>query len=212
MSWLAETAPGAVVAGFADPVADSQRLFRALLTAMAHPGRIEPLPVHLPEPQPSALWPTTVALALALLDADTPLWCDRRAPFSDSGDLDAFLAFHCGCPRVDQPEDAQFGLILVPQDVPPLARFPIGTSEYPDRSATLLVQVSALENSAGVWLRGPGVETEACLLVPGLPGAWWTFLSTNAAAFPLGVDVVFAASDRLAALPRSVSIALDGCG
>src|SRR3546814_8636166 len=60
--------------GLADPVHDSQRLFRGLLTALAHPGRAVTLSGAPEGPLP--LDPATTAAALTLLDGETPLWLD----------------------------------------------------------------------------------------------------------------------------------------
>ena len=87
--------------GLADPVHDSQRFFRGLLTAMAHPGRLVTLEGAPQGPKP--LDPATAAAALTLLDYDTPLWIDWIA---DTPPLRAYLKFHCGCPIVERSQEA----------------------------------------------------------------------------------------------------------
>ena len=76
--------------GFADPVLESQQSFRLVLQAMAEPGRLVPMRPDLSPPTP--LRPTTAAVALTLVDYDTPVWL---------GDADAavvdWLRFHTGC-------------------------------------------------------------------------------------------------------------------
>jgi alpha-D-ribose 1-methylphosphonate 5-triphosphate synthase subunit PhnH len=190
-----------VLAGLADPVLDSQRIFRSVLEAMAHPGRVVALG-GLPE-APRGLHPAAVALCLTLVDFETPLWLDppaRRPEVLDG------LRFRCGCPIVEEPGRARFGLIVDPQQMPPLEAFDGGTDDYPDRSATLVVQVGALVAGAGKRLRGPGIPEEARLEAEGLPGRFWTELSDNRARFPRGVDVVLAAPAALAALPRTTRV------
>jgi alpha-D-ribose 1-methylphosphonate 5-triphosphate synthase subunit PhnH len=181
--------------GFADPVLDSQRCFRAVLDAMARPGRLQRLPVALTPPAP--LNPAAAVLLLTLADADTPVWLD--AP--EAAD---WLRFHAGCPLVAEPDRAQF--LLACGSMPPLAALDAGTEEDPDRSATLLAQVDSFETSEGWRLTGPGIEQEHRLRVSGLPGDFLAQWQANHARFPQGVDVVLCAGDALVALPRTVSI------
>ncbi len=82
------TSPDALLPGFADAGAQSQRCFRAVLDAMAHPGRI--VAVTGPTP-PAPLHAATGAVLLTLLDADTPTWLDGACAPAES-----WLAFHCG--------------------------------------------------------------------------------------------------------------------
>ena len=57
--------------GFADPVGAAQTTFRAVLGAMAEPGRILDVAVDLTPPRP--LGRAAAAVVLSLLDDDTPL-------------------------------------------------------------------------------------------------------------------------------------------
>lgn len=187
--------------GFADPVFESQRVFRGVLDAMAEPGRMIALDGAPSAPAP--LHPATVAIALALLDFETPVWLDGTA-----GTLEAVahLRFHCGCPMVDDPARARFGIIADPRAMPQIAAFDAGTDEYPDRSATLIVQVERLRVGCGLGLSGPGIADEARLEVSGLPPAFWEAMRANHARFPRGVDVLLTAGTSLAALPRTTRI------
>jgi alpha-D-ribose 1-methylphosphonate 5-triphosphate synthase subunit PhnH len=188
-----------IAAGFADPTLDAQATFRSLLEAIAHPGRIVAAPTRLPAP-PAPLLAPAYAVALTLLDFETPLWLDpalARPAVIDS------LRLQCGCPIVGQAK-ARFALLGGSEA--PLAAFDQGTPEYPDRSTTLIWQVEGLEAERGVLLTGPGIRTGTRLHVEGLPSDFWPQWRMNHQQFPLGVDVVFVATDRLAALPRSIEV------
>jgi alpha-D-ribose 1-methylphosphonate 5-triphosphate synthase subunit PhnH len=185
--------------GFAEPVLDSQRTFRAVLEAMARPGtvcRLDRIPAA-PEP----LAPAAAAICLALVDLDTPLWLDAAA-----APAAAYLRFHCGCPIPEEPESAVFALLADAGHLPSLERFAAGDADYPDRSATLILQVAGLTAGEGRRLSGPGIDGAARLAIAGLDDAFWPAWTANRARFPLGFDVVLAAGERLAALPRTTLV------
>lgn len=184
--------------GLADPVADSQMIFRAVLDAMAHPGRIVEVPGPLDVPSP--LHAAAAAVCLALVDFETSLWLDAKARTSAAVE---YLRFHSGAVVVDTPAAASFALIADAASMPALAEFPQGTDEEPERSATLIVQVARLDATDGRRLTGPGIAAEARLRAGGLPPTFWTDIRDNHAAFPRGVDLMLVAGARLAALPRT---------
>ncbi|MDQ2094459.1 phosphonate C-P lyase system protein PhnH [Rhodalgimonas zhirmunskyi] len=177
--------------GFANPAQDSARAFRAALSALARPGRIEAL-TGATAPDPVS--PAAAALLLTLCDGETPLYL---APGHDSPAIRDWIAFHIGAPIV-APEAAQFALGR--WESLPLAAFPVGTSDYPDRSTTLIVERDTLSND-GPRLTGPGIEVEAHLSLPETAA-----FRANRALFPLGLDFYFTADDRLAGLPRSTEV------
>jgi alpha-D-ribose 1-methylphosphonate 5-triphosphate synthase subunit PhnH len=182
--------------GFADPVPEAQACFRALLEAMARPGRVQRL-AGLPE-APAPLAPAAAAVLLTLADAETPVWTDA-GPGAEE-----WLRFHAGCPLVVEPGAA--GFLLAAAGMPELAALEAGTEEEPHRSATLILQVAALEQGGGWRLTGPGIENEHRLRVEGLPGGFLASWAANGARFPRGIDLVLCAGDRLAALPRTTRI------
>jgi alpha-D-ribose 1-methylphosphonate 5-triphosphate synthase subunit PhnH len=187
--------------GLADPVLDSQRIFRGVLDAMSHPGRIVALGGD--DAVPGPLHPATEAVCLALVDFETSLWLD---PAGRTADVMAHLRFHCGCSIVDEPASARFAVVADPERMPDLDRFDAGTDEYPDRSATIIVQVDMLSAGVGRRLTGPGIESEVRLDAPGLPERFWEGLRANHGRFPRGVDVLLTAGSRLAALPRTTAV------
>ncbi|MEM0944535.1 MAG: phosphonate C-P lyase system protein PhnH, partial [Pseudomonadota bacterium] len=85
-------------------------------------------------------------------------------------------------------------------DLAPLEAYALGTPEFPDRSASLIVEMPDLA-AEGARLTGPGIETEARLSLPAI-----TPFQRNAALFPLGLDFYFTAADRLACLPRTTRV------
>ena len=178
--------------GFADQSHDAAHAFRAALQAMARPGRIETVALaHPPAPCSQAAG----ALILTLCDTTTPLYL---APSHDDAGLRQWIAFHTGAPIVG-PAQAIFALgtwgALCPVD-----RFAIGTPAYPDRSATLIVEMDRLTDK-GATLKGPGIKERAQLSLPEIAA-----FQDNRRRFPLGFDCYFTCGDRLAGLPRSTQV------
>lgn len=194
--------------GFADPVHDAQRAFRATLDAMARPGTARRLPVLPPAPAP--LSPEQAAILLTLADFETPVWLSTEL---DSPAVRAWLRFHCGCPLVETPEEAAFAVFTTlgtsggnGRALAGLDRLSVGTAEWPDRSATALIHVAGLAEGGGWRLTGPGVKDEAWLEVAGAAPELLELLARNRAGFPLGVDVILTAQARVAGLPRSLRV------
>ena len=181
-----------MTAALADPPRDTARFFRAAMQAMARPGRIYQVDAPVP---PAPLSPAAAALILTL--------CDRTTPVHLAGTLDDaavrdWLTFQTGAP-LTRAEDATFA-IGGWTALQPLDRFGIGTPDYPDRSATLIVEMADL-TPKGTRLTGPGIEVEHHLNLPN-PAAF----QGNAARFPLGLDFFLTSGSRLAAVPRSTRI------
>ena len=193
-------APGPLAHGLADPSHDAQRLFRGVLEAFSHPGRI----VDLGDAPagPGILSPASTAFLLTFADRETPVWLDAGL---DTQTVRDFLRFHAGAPIVDQREAATFA-VVTGGDADPFAGFAIGTDTYPDRAATLVVEVPALDGGPALLWRGPGIDGEVCVAIDGLGGSFWPAWAANHALFPCGVDLVFASGSRVLALPRSVAV------
>jgi alpha-D-ribose 1-methylphosphonate 5-triphosphate synthase subunit PhnH len=190
----------ALAAGFADAPHDSQRVFRAVLDAYAHPGRIVAVPANLEAS--GALGQAATAFLLTLVDRETPLWL---APDLDSDELREFARFHTGAPIVDERNAAAFAF-LTPTSQPLFDGFAVGSDAYPDRSATLVIQVPALSGGPLRKFSGPGINGSTEASVAGLTDSFWRDWMANRALFPCGVDVVFAAGSQLLALPRSIAV------
>jgi alpha-D-ribose 1-methylphosphonate 5-triphosphate synthase subunit PhnH len=128
--------------GFSDPVGASQTVFRALMDAMARPGSVQALPdVTVP---PAPLSASASALIATLADADTPVWLD--AALTKSSAVRDWIVFHTGAPVVSHASDAAFALVAAPENLSALNGFSLGTQEFPDRSTTVILQVSTLSD------------------------------------------------------------------
>lgn len=187
-------------AGFDSPALASQQVFRAALEALARPGRITR--VAALRDAPVELEPAACALALALLDQDTTLWL---SPALAAGQAGAYLRFHTGCRLAEAPASADFA-IVESHELPPFDAFSSGSEDYPDRSATVIVQVGELREGEGWNLEGPGIRGTARVRVGGLALDFPLRWKVNAALFPRGVDLFLVCGRELCGLPRTVRI------
>ncbi|QUS37008.1 phosphonate C-P lyase system protein PhnH [Falsirhodobacter algicola] len=173
--------------GFADAPAQSAEAFRRALDAMARPGTLHDLAAAR---APSPLSDAAATLLLTLTDTTTPV---HLAGAHDAKALRDWIGFHTGAP-LSGAEGAMFA-VGTWDALCPLDRFAVGDPEYPDRSATLIVELAEFGPPTH-RLTGPGI---AGAVTAHLPGA-------RRAAFPLGLDLFLTCGARMSALPRSTRL------
>lgn len=194
--------------GFADPVHDAQACFRTVLESLARPGRISALEASLSVPAPPpGLGTAQSAVLLALADKDTPVWLPPALRDAAAGH---YLRFHCGCPLTTDLAEAYFVLLGALADLPALDALRLGEPAFPDRSATLLIEVAELNADGPLSLCGPGIEHSQALGVGGWCAAASAFVRENRARFPLGVDMLLCCDTRITGLPRTTQIKEEG--
>lgn len=193
-------------AGFADKVLSAQATFRSVMDAMARPGSVQR--VTAASGVPAAMMRGTAAIALTLLDHDTPVWLDPR--LSETSDVGKWLKFHTGAPVIADSSVCSFALIGDPRALPALDRFAFGSNEYPDRSTTVILQVESLTQGSALELHGPGIDGTAVLRATLQPADLFDRLAINASLFPRGIDLVLVADDAVVAIPRTTRLAAKG--
>ena len=184
--------PDALLGGFAEAPVQSAHAFRASLDALARPGSLQTLAGATP---PAPLSVAAGVLVLTLCDGTTPV---HLSGAHDCPSLRDWITFHTGAPLVGA-EQAVFA-IGTWHALQPVSRFAIGQPDYPDRSATLIVEMPALA-AKGPRLTGPGIKDTAHLSLPETAA----FIA-NRALFPLGFDCFFTAGAQVAGLPRSTIV------
>lgn len=190
--------------GFDDMARGSQAVFRCALQALAHPGR----PVELPAVAqlPTSGHGAAALLLLTLLDSDCTLWLSSTLAGSDA---QAWLRFHTGCRCVQDPAQARFLWLAAGDAWPALAALDTGSDEYPDQSATCVMEAQLLPPVGGTsdWtLEGPGILGQQRLGVRGLPDDFVEQWAANGAVFPRGVDVFLATQTQVLGLPRTTQL------
>lgn len=193
-------------AGFASPGVATQAVFRCALDAWSRPGRVQSLPpaacAALVPPAP--LSPALAALLLTLLDGEVSLW---MSPSLDHPLVRAWLAFHTGVRRVDDPAQARFVAADAREvDLALWARLERGSDELPQDGATLLLDMRSLTRGPALTLRGPGIADTQELTSEGLAPEVWRSRAADTARYPLGVDLLLCCDHTLVGVPRSTRI------
>jgi alpha-D-ribose 1-methylphosphonate 5-triphosphate synthase subunit PhnH len=173
-----------------DPVHDTRETFRALVGALSRPGTVHETPTA---PADHAVLATLVDHEVTLSTADEAVAAalDRRGRLERAPPDEAAILHARGVPEWDVRTARR------------------GSRIEPSGGATVVYRVDGLGPDAGaptrVRLSGPGVPGERALSVA-VPAAELRRLGEAQADYPRGVDAVFAADDRIAGLPRSVSM------
>ena len=193
--------------GFAEPAESSQTVFRQVLDALSLPGRLQVMDLKgsmQTMQAPKNTHPAAAALLLALLDQDCKLWL---SPGLESSDAAAWLRFHTGCTLVSDSSMADFVWVASPNEIPEFKKLAQGSAEYPEQSATCVVQVAGLETATTGWsLSGPGINGTATLHIQAMTNDFVKKRRASQAHSPCGVDFLFTHGSVFVGLPRSTVI------
>ena len=194
------SAPRASLPGLKDPVFDSQRIFRRLVRAMSLPGTVVTI-AGIELPAFEGVMPASAAILMALADRETAVWIDDGLCPSGISD---YLRFHTAAAAAKQREDAVFALIDGRSGGSAFDGFNPGTDEYPDRPATVIVQVEAFGTGEAKIIDGPGIKERREISVQGLAAGFWPQWTANQGKYPRGVDLFLVSGLDVLGLPRSV--------
>lgn len=169
---------------------NQQRIFRALMEAMARPGSLYHIGAWLDGASGCR------GVLASLLDARSTL-ADCHG-LLDQRDWPLLQA------RQEVAEKADY--LLCQGSSQPNAAPKVGTLTCPDQSATLIIQIDALgHGSRTLRLHGPGIESTRTLQLQGLASAWLE-LREQQISFPLGIDIILLDPENLAAIPRTTRL------
>jgi len=186
-----------LLATFCHPVADTQRAFRRIFKAMSEPGVTVSLP-SLPAWGKTSVAAT--AILMTMVDRETPLWIDEK--LCDEALLNN-LRFHTGAPITDRT-DAPF-VLLHAKTTADIARFSPGENVSPEKSRTVIIDVSGLSGGLAMRLRGPGLM-EPRAIAPQLPESVLKYLRNRGHSCPQGLDLIFTCGENMMALPRTTDV------
>ncbi|WP_416796606.1 phosphonate C-P lyase system protein PhnH [Ciceribacter azotifigens] len=191
----------ALTGGFAEPVHHAQSVFRVLMDCLSRPGTVQSILPEIEPPKPLGV--AAGAIALTLLDHDTPVWL---TPGLAKSAVAEWIGFHTGAPLTREKSEARFAFAEAGAPLSSLGLFATGTQEYPDRSTTIVLEVASLDKGAPLTLSGPGIRHTASIAPQGLPDMFLRQWADNRALFPRGVDVVLTAGQQMLGLPRTCKI------
>ncbi|MGL1930731.1 MAG: phosphonate C-P lyase system protein PhnH [Desulfotalea sp.] len=183
--------------GFDNPVFQSQQIFTKIMLAMARPA--EPVMLKKCCEGPGVIHPSTAALGLTLFDHEIKVHLGK-------GDLKCmdWLRFHCGVHIVEQADLADF--IIIDGQTDQKLTMLIGSPEYPDRSATLIIEVETFNNGTEFIARGPGIKDKTEFSVHGLAENLEKKITENEGLFPQGFDTILVSPDSIICLPRTTKL------
>ncbi|MBT9137904.1 MAG: Alpha-D-ribose 1-methylphosphonate 5-triphosphate synthase subunit PhnH [Dehalococcoidia bacterium] len=207
-----------------DTIFDSQKIFRTLLDAFAHPGKVVKISGLRIGP-PSGISKASAGVLFTLLDLEVGFavsTCDKK----QSEKIAEYFIINTGS-RLKNLESADF--ILALGELPELERIKKGSLEYPDEGATIVYAVEEVNEPRPFYLRrdttcqkgrglsgidsvrltltGPGINGERHLSLKGLKKQEVIKIMEVNKEFPLGIDFVFTdRKDKCFALPRSTRI------
>lgn len=188
--------------GFADPVLSAQSAFRTLMDAMAGPARVVSVVPEAEAPFPACR--AMAAIALTLADHETAVWL---SPMLAASAFPRWLSFHTGAAVGDDRMAADFVFFARTDGFPDLSGVALGSDAYPDRAATLVVEVEALVGGEPLVARGPGIRDAQTLAPMGLPGDFLAAWSLNRSLYPRGIDLILVCGADILCLPRTTRLA-----
>ncbi|MDX1737749.1 MAG: phosphonate C-P lyase system protein PhnH [Alphaproteobacteria bacterium] len=200
-----------IFSGLNNPVHDTAQTFRQLMTVIAEPGKIERL--NMACDHPTALSKATSLILLTLLDMDTQLYL---APKYNLPEIRDFFTVQTGTKLVSKIEQAHFVLIDQNTDIDVYRELSIGNPEYPDQSATLIIQseqtdallteVDTNKPPSIAIASGPGIQSSREILLPDLPNDFLIWRDQKNSNFPCGFDMIFTQQSDIFALPRTTKV------
>jgi len=85
-----------------------------------------------------------------------------------------------------------------------------GTPEYPDQSASLIIQTTSLTQGEAVQFSGPGIETTTTVHIANIMPSFWKARAEVNAVAPLGLDLIFVTPHDILCCPRSTRVTVGG--
>lgn len=190
----------------------SLAVFRTVLAALAHPGRVAAPLAPVPESIPAALLPALALADLALMVAVLEPGADGP-PTDPTPDWGQIVVGATGTRRTSRLPEADVVVALRLPTPAEIASLRTGDVHAPERGARLIVACTGFAPAAtpGVNVRvsGPGASRHQSIRLGGVTAAVIAALAAVNGGHPAGVDTWFVAPNgSMVALPRSATLEL----
>lgn len=165
--------------------------FLGLMWALSHPGRRQPLPGAVTDPNVAlhVIGETLLDLETTFFTPDAGLayTLQQTTARAESADVAAYHFY----PYVNE------------QTLALISQAPVGDMLYPDRAATLVL-ACALDSGPEFRLKGPGIAAST-LIRAALPLAFWD-LRNRTLRYPLGWDLFLVHNGEVIGIPRTTTV------
>ncbi|CAN5709368.1 phosphonate C-P lyase system protein PhnH [soil metagenome] len=201
----------AATAALLDTIRSDQQTFRTALNALANPGRVDLLATASRSDAPKLNGNRfTGPFLMALLDHEVTFAVE---PGPDAGAFAAFILKRSRASIVSA-DRADFILADASRLDPQLPlELRVGSFDYPDDSATLIVQVPTLDqetaNDLTISIEGPGIPGRRVVKLSGISAELLAARDRANAHYPLGIDlIVIDQEGRIIGLPRTTQVTI----
>lgn len=175
----------------------TQKVFKAVMQAMANPGRIV-------EIGKLAEKPMLFRICETLLDQEIRFAVIGRGV--EKGMIeDIYVLTGCHCVSM---ETADFVVVTGGSSDGSLKKISVGVLDRPEKGATVLYPVDGFNKAGDVGLKlsGPGINGESMVEIRGVEAEDMAIAAQLNGGFPLGIDLLLFDASSVLAVPRSTKI------
>lgn len=177
---------------FSEKSINSSIAFRSLVNATSYPGRtFQTNKID----KPGILSNAAATILITLCDNESNVYLSKEY---DTDEVRDWLIFNTSA-SISNKQNADF--VIGPwESLLPLNEFKIGVPEYPERSATLIIEGSKYKK-VKCNINGPGIKNKLDIDLPNPE-----LLIENNNLYPLGLDFYFTMDLEILSIPRSTKI------
>ena len=196
-----------------DAVRASQHIYRRLLDAMSHPGYVWSIvrhPLLQDDIERGTDW--LASIAMTLVDHEVSMHIVDSPAFTNLHDV----IVRRTCVEIAPVSEADFILAEINNfDADLIGEMKIGTLDYPNDGATLILQIESLSSNDGpsMTLSGPGVNGSFSRPLGDLTVGVIATRNQATSGYPLGIDAIIVdRHGQIMAFPRTTRISISDRG